>query len=147
MKKYLLIETDGYSINSKEFTSKEDAYSQMKKEFDEYMSGDEVEDYDDIVYIADTAACFANGDVYIVWTIQTVSFKETLEEQLARYRKDVKGDANGGIVAYNPITGRYIAMNYGDGSNLSSEDYADGFDDYVYITTYEFDGSSFEEYD
>lgn len=67
---HILIKTDGYSIETKKFNSKDEAFSQMKKEYDEIMTRVTIEDFKIDSNINDTdATAYANGEDVFVWKI------------------------------------------------------------------------------
>lgn len=52
-----------------------------------------------------------------------------------------------GVVIFVPGENIFVCANMGTGDNLLSEDIAAGYDDYIYVESYEFNCGSFEEVD
>ena len=88
LKKYLLIGTDGYSIDTTPYLSLEKAHEAMKKAYNHFCPKDNGEEWEESSYINDTdAILYANGDKVYVWNIYPVEFqfdlnKETTKEQM-----------------------------------------------------------------
>lgn len=71
--KTVLIETDGYSIDTTEFDTKDNAIIAMKKRYADLTPNDNNESFADMSYITDTnAILYQNGENVYVWKIITV---------------------------------------------------------------------------
>lgn len=70
-----------------------------------------------------------------------------LSKQLEKFWDEIDGHAYGGLLVFLPTEKQFVQISYGSGDNLSSEDYDEGYDDYVYISVTEFDGSWNEDVD
>lgn len=69
--KYLLIMTDGYSLDYYSFhDSLEDAQTKMKKDYEKSTPSSWKEDFKEMSHCSDTdAILFDNGDYVLVWNI------------------------------------------------------------------------------
>lgn len=73
MAKYILVETDGYSIEHAIYTDYKNTYEEMEKRYKEYSPSDNSERFADISYISEQSAIlYANGENVYVWSIITV---------------------------------------------------------------------------
>lgn len=72
---------------------------------------------------------------------------QTLEQQLERFKLEMDGNSSGGLLIFATEREQFVRISYGDGSNLTHEDMADGCDDYLYITIDEFNDGWNEDID
>lgn len=77
--KYLLISTDGYSIDTKDYSTLEEAEAAMKKAYDE-LSPQENNCKEDCWINKNSAILFANGENVYVWDIQKVEIEVDLQK-------------------------------------------------------------------
>lgn len=71
--KSILIETDGYSIDTTEFDTKDDAIEAMKKRYADLTPSENDESSAEMSYIEDTnAILYQNGENVYVWKIIAV---------------------------------------------------------------------------
>lgn len=68
-KHYLLVKTDGYSIEYADYRSPEQAYEEMKKEYEDYTPKDTTEEVEEMSYISDSEAILYSGETVYVWRI------------------------------------------------------------------------------
>lgn len=75
MKKYLLIATDGYSIDYTQYDTMEVAQEAMRTAYAKLTPEENDESSEEMSYLGETdATLYANGENVYVWTIATVSF-------------------------------------------------------------------------
>lgn len=72
---------------------------------------------------------------------------QTLEKQLERFRSEMEGNSSGGLLLFAIESQQFVRISYGTGDNLSSEDTAEGYDDYLYIVIDEFNDGWDEDVD
>ena len=71
--KYLLIKTDGYSIETEGFLSEADCYKSMLDAYNAAKPEEWDESFEDMSYISETdAILYANGEEVFVWRIISV---------------------------------------------------------------------------
>lgn len=88
MNKYLLIHTDGYSINHKEFTSFEAAAAEMESQYKAYMPDFLEEQYQNLTYIGEnSAALYNNGEDVYLWEIIEVKLDLSEDDKDNIYRE------------------------------------------------------------
>lgn len=88
MNKYLLIHTDGYSINHKEFTSFEAAAVEMESQYKAYMPDFLEEQYQNLTYIGEnSAALYNNGEDVYLWEIIEVKLDLSEDDKDNIYRE------------------------------------------------------------
>lgn len=77
IKSFLLVQTDGLSISHKPFSTYEQAYNEMKKQFNEFDQEDFDDFYKEMSLIDEySAAVYNNGDGVFLWEIIDVSPSE-----------------------------------------------------------------------
>ena len=77
IKSFLLVQTDGLSISHKPFSTYEQAYNEMKKQFNEFDQEDFDDFYKEMSLIGEySAAVYNNGDGVFLWEILDVSPSE-----------------------------------------------------------------------
>lgn len=75
--KYVLIFSDGESIDATTYNSKEEAYANMKKAYEEAYPEGQEEGWADMSYLGDDSALlYLNGDGVCCWDIHTVQFTD-----------------------------------------------------------------------
>lgn len=75
--KYVLIFSDGESIDATTYNSKEEAYANMKNAYEESYPEGQEEDWADMSYLGDDSALlYLNGDGVCCWDIHTVQFTD-----------------------------------------------------------------------
>ena len=77
IKSFLLVQTDGLSISHKPFSTHDQAYNEMKKQFNEFDHEEFDDFYKEMSLIGEySAAVYNNGDGVFVWEIIDVSPSE-----------------------------------------------------------------------
>lgn len=67
---YLLIATDGYSIDTEKYKTKEAAIESMKKAYNILHPDEKNEEWEDMNWVSDDdAILYANGESVYVWSI------------------------------------------------------------------------------
>lgn len=75
--KYVLIFSDGESIDAVTYNTKEEAYANMKKAYEESYPEDQEEGWADMSHLGDDSALlYLNGDGVCCWDIHTVQFTD-----------------------------------------------------------------------
>lgn len=67
--KAILISTDGFSIETEEFSSAEEAKEEMDRQYDSYSV---LPEYEEFSYCGDSDACLYNETGVLVWRVVEV---------------------------------------------------------------------------